>query len=55
MLCTWRSVVPLLQDEEGKIMLKFPQPMHGFRDFLFFDEQLQITIGNRGSLVIIQR
>lgn len=45
----------LLQDEEGKIMLTFPQPMQGFRDFLFFDEDLQITIGNRGSLVIIQR
>ena len=51
----WLMVSCALQDEEGKILLTFPQPMHGFRDFLFFDEELQITIGNRGSLVIIQR
>lgn len=45
----------MLQDEEGKISLTFPQPMQAWRDFLFFDEQLQITIGNLGSLVIIQQ
>ena len=44
-----------LQDEEGTIMLTFPQPMEGFRDFLYYDEQLQISIGNRGSLTIIQQ
>ncbi|KAA6420785.1 MAG: hypothetical protein FRX49_09174 [Trebouxia sp. A1-2] len=42
-------------DEEGKILLKFPEPMKGFRDFLYFDEQLQMSIGNRGSLTIIQQ
>lgn len=45
----------LSQDEEGKILLKFPEPMKGFRDFLYFDEQLQMSIGNRGSLTIIQQ
>ena len=44
-----------MQDEDGKILLKFPEPMKGFRDFLYFDEQLQISIGNRGSLTIIQQ
>ena len=43
------------QDEEGKILLSFPEPMKGFRDFLYFDEQLQMSIGNRGSLTIIQQ
>ncbi|DBB15701.1 TPA: hypothetical protein ACH3X3_003908 [Trebouxia sp. C0006] len=42
-------------DEEGKILLSFPEPMKGFRDFLYFDEQLQMSIGNRGSLTIIQQ
>ncbi|KAL0041177.1 hypothetical protein WJX77_007804 [Trebouxia sp. C0004] len=42
-------------DEDGKILLKFPEPMKGFRDFLYFDEQLQMSIGNRGSLTIIQQ
>lgn len=42
-------------DEEGKILLKFPEPMKGWRDFLYFDEQLQISIGNRGSLTILQQ
>ena len=45
----------LLQDEEGKINLTFPQSMKGFRDFLYFDEELQISIGNRGSLTIIKQ
>ncbi len=45
----------LAQDEEGKILLTFPEPMKGFRDFLYFDEQLQMSIGNRGSLTIIQQ
>ena len=43
------------QDEEGKILLSFPEPVKGFRDFLYFDEQLQMSIGNRGSLTIIQQ
>lgn len=42
-------------DEDGKILLTFPEPMKGFRDFLYFDEQLQMSIGNRGSLTIIQQ
>ena len=44
-----------LQDEDGNILLTFPEPMKGFRDFLYFDEQLQMSIGNRGSLTIIQQ
>ena len=44
-----------LQDEDGKVLLTFPEPMKGFRDFLYFDEQLQMSIGNRGSLTIIQQ
>ncbi|KAL3136183.1 hypothetical protein ABBQ32_007197 [Trebouxia sp. C0010 RCD-2024] len=42
-------------DDEGKISLTFNQPMQAWRDFLFFDEQLQISIGNRGSMTIIQQ
>jgi len=49
------SFCALSQDEEGKILLQFPEPMKGFRDFLYFDEQLQMSIGNRGSLTIIQQ
>ena len=44
-----------MQDDGGTIDLTFPQPMKAFRDFLYFDEQLQISIGNRGSLTIIEK
>lgn len=55
MLRGQHSVTSLLQDEEGKVMLTFLQPMHGFTDLVFLDEELQITTGNPGSLVIIQQ
>ena len=44
-----------LQDEDGKILLTFPKPVKDFRDYLYFDEQLQMSIGNGGSLTIIQQ
>jgi len=52
---TVRHCLLTMQDEEGKVLLTFPEPMKGFRDFLYFDEELQISIGNRGSLTIIQQ
>lgn len=44
-----------MQDEDGKLLLKFPEPMKGFRDFLYHNEQLQISIGNRGSLTVLEQ
>ena len=47
-----------LQDEDlldGKIVLTFFEPMKGFRDVLYLDEQLQMSIGNPGCLNVIQQ
>ncbi len=37
------------QDESGTAMATFPQSMHGYRDFKINDEDLTVTVGNRGS------
>ena len=44
-----------LQDDEGVVRVEFPQKIPGHRDFLLLDEELQITIGNRGGYVAVKR
>lgn len=44
-----------VQDDKGEIVWTAPEPMKGFRDFLYHDDQLQVSIGNRGSLTIMQK
>ena len=35
--------------------LKFPKANKGWRQFIYHDETIQVTIGNRGSPVIVKR
>ena len=43
----------LVQDDKGVKGVTFPQPAKGFRDFLFYDRSIQVSVGNRGSLTIL--
>eukprot|EP00891_Asterochloris_glomerata_P000355 jgi/Astpho2/355/Aster-02232 len=40
-------------DDKGVKEVTFPQPAKGFRDFLFYDRSIQVSVGNRGSLTIL--
>ena len=44
-----------MQGDDGVALIEFPQQIHGFRDFIYFDGDMQITRGNRGSLVIVTK
>ncbi len=43
------------QGEDGVAVVEFPQRVKGTRDFILVDEEVQVTEGNRGSLVVIKR
>jgi hypothetical protein len=49
-----KSHNPMMGDD-GVALIEFPQQIHGFRDFIYFDDDMQITRGNRGSLVIVTK
>ena len=42
-----------VQDNKGVKEVTFPQAAKGFRDFLFYDRSIQVSVGNRGSLTIL--
>jgi hypothetical protein len=44
-----------LQGDDGVAVINFPQRAKGTRDFILLDEDMQVTVGNRGSVVIVQR
>lgn len=54
----WKEVMKKENEsmnDDGEIVWTAPQPMKGFRDFLYHDHELQISLGNRGTLTIIQK
>lgn len=36
-------------------VIDFPQRAKGTRDFILLDDEMQVTVGNRGSVVIVKR
>ena len=45
----------LAQGEDGVAQINFPNSARGFRDFILVDDEVQVTVGNRGSVVVIRR
>ena len=43
------------QGDDGVAVIEFPQRVKGTRDFILVDDEIQVTEGNRGSLVVIKR
>lgn len=44
-----------LQGQDGVAQINFPNSAKGFRDFILVDEEVQVTVGNRGSVVVIRK
>lgn len=44
-----------LQGVDGVAVIDFPQRAKGTRDFILLDDEMQVTVGNRGSVVIVKR
>ena len=44
----------LSQGEDGVAEILFPS-MLGFRDYLIFDDDLHLSVGNRGGFVAVKR
>lgn len=42
-------------DDGGVVVINFPQPIKGHRDFVYLDDNHQVTIGNRGGMVVVER
>eukprot|EP00933_Yihiella_yeosuensis_P014782 TRINITY_DN13103_c0_g1_i3.p1 TRINITY_DN13103_c0_g1~~TRINITY_DN13103_c0_g1_i3.p1 ORF type:complete len:123 (-),score=21.05 TRINITY_DN13103_c0_g1_i3:473-841(-) len=40
---------------DGTVSFHMSKPPHGFTDILFIDEELRVTRGNRGSVVVVIR
>ncbi|KAK9818351.1 hypothetical protein WJX72_011097 [[Myrmecia] bisecta] len=40
-------------DDNGVVRIDFPKRMSAWRDFLFHDDEIHVTKGNRGSTVIV--
>ena len=58
--CTDRSICSAktskaVQGEDGVWEMTFPKTNAGWRQFVWLDEQFQVTLGNMGSPVIMQR
>ena len=45
----------VLQQEDGSWEISFPKSPAGFRDFQYLDEDVQVTLGNHGSPVVLMR
>lgn len=43
------------QGEDGMAQINFPNAAKGFRDFILVDDEVQVTVGNRGSVVVIRK
>ncbi|CAL5219021.1 g779 [Coccomyxa viridis] len=41
--------------EDGMAQINFPNAAKGFRDFILVDDEVQVTVGNRGSVVVIRK
>ncbi|BDA42090.1 hypothetical protein COCOBI_02-8920 [Coccomyxa sp. Obi] len=41
--------------DDGVAVIEFPQRAKGTRDFILLDQDMQVTVGNRGSVVIVKR
>lgn len=44
-----------MQSEDGVVIIDFPKPIEGWRDHLYVDDTLHITVGNRNNVVIVKR
>lgn len=44
-----------MQADDGVAQIKFPNAAKGFRDFILVDDEVQVTVGNRGSVVVIRK
>jgi len=42
-------------DDSNSFRLEFKKPFHGHFDVLYLDEDMRITRGNRGTLVVVER
>lgn len=44
-----------VQGQDGVAQINFPNSAKGFRDFILVDDEVQVTVGNRGSVVVIRK
>ncbi|MCJ1354273.1 MAG: hypothetical protein MMC33_004260 [Icmadophila ericetorum] len=51
----WQQSGGNVQGEDGVAQINFPNAAKGFRDFILVDEEVQVTVGNRGSVVVIRK
>jgi len=42
-------------NEDGVVVIEFPQPIKGWRDFVYLNENTQVSIGNRGGMYVVER
>ena len=51
----WQLTGGSAQGEDGVARIDFPNAARGFRDFILVDDEVQVTVGNRGSVVVIRK
>ena len=43
------------QAENGELLVNFPKGVHAWRDFVYVDHDLHITVTNRNNIVAVRR
>ena len=54
-LCSVLKATLWVQGQDGVAQINFPTSAKGFRDFILVDDEVQVTVGNRGSVVVIRK
>ena len=54
-LCSVLKAGSRVQGQDGVAQINFPNSAKGFRDFILVDDEVQVTVGNRGSVVVIRK
>ena len=54
-LCCVLEAGSCVQGQDGVAQINFPTSAKGFRDFILVDDEVQVTVGNRGSVVVIRK